>query len=391
MTGTRRGQLRPGRPPGRPARRTARRTAAPSPGWRARPAAYTPGDRRPRAEPAADGAAALPQHAQRRAAPLLDEVARGAVDAGDHLVADVEPVPGQRGERGPRRARPRPCTVQACRPSGARPRGADHEQSGRRAPPARGAGRGTSPCEPDVAHHRRDRRHRARDERRQRRQPARVDRAHHDVGVELAGRRRDRDGPPVADHDVVDRAPRTTVDARGCRAGGRARRAARQSRRRTPRRRSAARGTPSGRPRRARRAGRARRRRTGAPATSRSRGRRGASGAAACAASRGSRAARRPRAAGGRGPRAPRGSRGAAPPSRRRTTPRGRPTAARARAERVERLELRGAAAPAARATEPSSNQCSRTQSSGDQLELLLQRAAGLAEQVAHARPGSSV
>ena len=108
---------------------------------------------------------------------------------------------------------PRPVTVQAWRPSGARPpvrtdeqRVAVHDQLvGQVAHLA---------LEPHVAEHRRQRRRRARDQRRQRGQPARVDRADDDVGVEVSVGGGDRDRTTAADDDVVAAAAHD-VDAAG--------------------------------------------------------------------------------------------------------------------------------------------------------------------------------
>ena len=73
--------------------------------------------------------------------------------------------------------------------------------SGRRARPPRGAGRGTGAGQPDVADHRRDRGHRPLDVRRQRRQHPRVDRADH---------RRRRRPRPAAVATPTARPERTT-------------------------------------------------------------------------------------------------------------------------------------------------------------------------------------
>ena len=118
---TRVGRGPPGRSPGPPAPPRARRTAArsrasrahrrrtrPGPGWSGRAAVRTV-------------RAALPQHAQRRAAPALDQVARRPVDPDDDPVADVDPVPGQRDAATSSASRPRPWTVHAARAVGARP------------------------------------------------------------------------------------------------------------------------------------------------------------------------------------------------------------------------------------------------------------------------------
>ena len=88
--------------------------------------------------------APLPEHAVRRAAPVLDQLARGAVDALDDLVADVDPVAGQgaqdvlgepaaaqdRPRRSARRAPGRRCAPPASGRRGARSRAAGARCSG---------------------------------------------------------------------------------------------------------------------------------------------------------------------------------------------------------------------------------------------------------------------
>ena len=180
----------------------ARRTAAPSRGSRAprRRTRPRPGwwDRAARivARPCHSTPSGEPPHA-------LDQVARRAVHPATtwsrtsipcraRAIEDVlgEPAAAQHGPRGaPRRGPGRRCGARA---------------SGRRAARARAAGRaGRRHRAPTWHDDRRDRGHGALDVRRQGRQPARVDRADHQVGVELAGRgwrpptARPRAGPRV--------------------------------------------------------------------------------------------------------------------------------------------------------------------------------------------------
>ena len=160
----------------RPAAAESPTNGSPAPGGGVRAGARTP-RRSACAVPSRRSTVARPCQSTPYGDPrqLLDLVARGPVDAHLDLVAHVDPVPGQRDQRCPRRAGPRPSTVQAAPPAGARAVGAHAPASGRRAAPPRAAGRAPSPASPRWHDDRRDRRHRALDVRRQRRQPARVD------------------------------------------------------------------------------------------------------------------------------------------------------------------------------------------------------------------------
>ena len=139
-------------------------------------------DGRTRAEPTADGAASLPQHPQGGPAPVLDELARRAVDPGDDLSTNVEPVPRERGQRilGEASAAGHGPCVSAlggptARADGQHRLAVDDQLVGQVAHLA---------LEADVAQHRWDGRGRARDERRQRGEPTRVHGTDSDVGVE---------------------------------------------------------------------------------------------------------------------------------------------------------------------------------------------------------------
>ena len=72
---------------------------SPEPGVACAPAAYTPGERRAAARAAAEPCRAPARRHRAACRPTLHQLARGEVDPGHHLLADVEPVPRQRGGR----------------------------------------------------------------------------------------------------------------------------------------------------------------------------------------------------------------------------------------------------------------------------------------------------